>query len=70
MQARVKRLKVRKRMESVHKQINCGFGGSLGGKGERTEDEFLRRREHVKCKCNFVLIILLLQPLHERCWLE
>ena len=36
---------------------------------ERTEDEFLRRREHVEREGHFVLVLFLLDPFGEVCGL-
>lgn len=34
----------------------------LGGRGVRTEDEFLGRGQHVQRECNLVLVALALEP--------
>lgn len=40
-----------------------------GREGARTEDEFLRRREHVEREGHFVLVLFLLDPFGEVCGL-
>jgi hypothetical protein len=42
----------------------------MGGEGARTEDEFLRRREHVEREGHFVLVLFLLHPFGEVCGLR
>lgn len=49
---------------------DCGIGRvEMGGIG-RTEDELLRRRQHVERECDFVLVALALEPAEERGWVE
>lgn len=41
------------------------FPSMCGGMGNRTEDELLRRREHVEGEGDFVLVVFLLEPADE-----
>jgi hypothetical protein len=69
----------RKRTESVgaRKKLELwSYGIEEGGRGDgrrgsaRTEDEFLRRREHVEREGDFVLVLFLLHPFGEVCGLR
>ena len=63
-------------METRRKRTESGCKVRLAileGKEERerrTEDEFLRRREHVQRECHLVLVFFLLDPFGEVCGLR
>jgi hypothetical protein len=60
----------RKRTESRIKSDWLSLGRGKDRRERRTEDEFLRRREHVEREGHLVLVLFLLDPFGEVCRLR
>jgi hypothetical protein len=49
---------------------SLSVGCATDAPGGRTENEFLRRRQHVQGECDFVLVALALEPAEHGGWVE